>query len=106
MIVVVINAQIVGDPSFAVNPPHAGIQSLGAVAACQRRKRIDNAARASRPVHTKIDIVLRTPPASAPSARSPVRSDKKCAASGAARPATRAEIMDQPEHHGIRTVIR
>src|SRR5579864_861953 len=101
MIVVVIHTQIVGRPTFAVDPAGAGIQALRAVAAGQRWKGIHNAARTARPVQAEIEIVLRAPASPAtPSATS----DDDWPASSGARGG--AEVVDQAEHHGIGAAVR
>src|SRR6266481_9790248 len=97
MIVVVVHAENVCDSAFPVGPPCAGVQPLRVCSSGQRRKRIHDVARAARPVQPEIDIVLRTPSASAATITSTASDDDRTESGTAACP----EVVDQPENHRI-----
>src|SRR5260370_14265354 len=68
MIVVVVHAENIRDTAFSIGPPRAGVEPLGVRSSRERGERVHDIARVARPVQSKINIVLRTPPASSPSA--------------------------------------
>src|SRR5712692_5277743 len=102
MIVVVVHAEDVCDAAFPVRPPCAGVEPLRVGPSGQRRKRIHDVARTARPVQPKIDVVLRTPSASAATTTPTPSDDDRTESGTAACP----EVVDQPENHRIGTARR
>ena len=77
MIVVIVESQIVRQPSFAVYPSSAGIQSLRAVSPVQRRKYANRVRRSARPIQPEVNVVQVAPPVSPAPTYSAAGSDLK-----------------------------
>ena len=101
MIVVVGEAEIIRGAPFAVNPSRVGVQALRACSTCKRRKRSDDIAGRLRPIHSQIEVVLRSsPPATASgTASSPARPE------GSLR-GRWTKIVDEPQVHGVGIALR
>src|SRR4029077_11881532 len=68
VIVVVVKAQIIGEPALPVHPSHAGAETLRAGSAIERGKYAYRVGRRPLPVQSKVDVVLISPAAAAASA--------------------------------------
>src|SRR5437773_7664739 len=101
VIVIVVYAKHVAHAPFAVHPTSAGVQPLRSRASGERREWIYQVVRTARPVQPKIDVVLRSPSSSTASTPATPYGERT-----ESRTTACAEVVDQPQHHGIGIALR